>query len=476
MDGTKIIKNKTLTFISSISLVTIVFIVFSCFIILEDYKKLEYEQNIKHTKSLISILEENIKINDKNSKVFTVSNDFFSLIKKEENSSKVKNILDSLDIDLFIFQNKSSNFYISSSQNSIKNMQILKDKVTKTYEDFDNFNTIIEINKQLFLITKSTYFNESFYILKELSLKKLKSFSKNFSEIEFIDEHIYSTNRGYKFNSLYFNKIELQTNIKTTKVINKISFYGYKNRFLFSLKLSNDSILIQEGKETITIFIMFVSIFLVLLFYITYTYQKTVKKYNNELEEKVEERTHQIQSALNELEKVNLKLYDLAHTDFLTKTMNRRHFFMHAQNIFAENKKNKKNLCVIMIDIDKFKQINDTYGHNMGDRVLISFTDCIKQHINSEDIFGRLGGEEFAIVLNNDRLEDAIKKAEKLRSEIEKIQIYIKDDIISITASFGITDIKNMKSIDEMIQKADSHLYSAKNSGRNRVRSRLNLI
>ncbi|MFY9075213.1 GGDEF domain-containing protein [Malaciobacter mytili] len=473
---TKIIKNKTLTFISSISAITIIFIVFNCFIILEDYKKLEYEQNIKHIKSLISLIEENIRINNKNSTVFTASNELFSLIKEGKNSVKTKNILNSLNIDLLIFQNNSSSFYISSSQNSIKNMQTLKEEVIKIYKEFDNFNTIIEINKELFLITKTNHLNNTYYALKELSLKKLKGFSKNFSEINFIDEHIYSTNSDYKFNSLYFKKIELHTNIETTKIINKISFYGYKNKFLFSLELSNDSILIKEGKETITIFIIFVSIFLALLFYITYIYQKTVKKHNNELEEKVKERTHQIQSALNELEKVNLKLYDLAHTDFLTKTMNRRHFFMHAQNIFNEAKKNQKNLCVIMIDIDKFKQINDNYGHDMGDRVLISFSDCIKQHLNSEDIFGRLGGEEFAIVLNNYKLEDAIKKAEELRNEIEKIQIYIKDDIINITASFGITDIKNMRNIDEMLQKADTHLYSAKNSGRNRVRSRLNLI
>ncbi len=470
----KIIENKTLTFISSVSAITIIFIVFSCFIILENYKKLEYEQNIKQIKSLISVLEENIEINNKNSNIFTTSSDFFNFINEKNHNHKAIDILDSLDINLLIFQNSSSSFYISSSKHSIKNMNTLKDKVLKIYEEFDIFNTIIEIDKQLFLITKTNYLNNTYYILKELPLKKLKNFSKSFNKIDFIDERIYSTNNNYKFSSPYFNKIEFQTNIETKKVINKISFYGYKNKFLFSLKLSNDSILIQEGKSTITIFIMFVSIFLMLLFYTTYIYQKTLKQHNNELEEKVEKRTHQIQSTLNELEKVNFKLYDLAHTDFLTKTMNRRHFFIHAQNIFNEAKKNQKNLCVIMIDIDKFKQINDTYGHDKGDRVLISFSDCIKQHLENEDIFGRLGGEEFAVVLNNCNLEDAIKKAEKLRREVEKIHLYIKDDIINITASFGIVDIKGMKNIDEMLKKADTHLYNAKNSGRNNVRSRLN--
>lgn len=225
-----------------------------------------------------------------------------------------------------------------------------------------------------------------------------------------------------------------------------------------------------------TLFCIFLTIFLILLFYITYLYQKTVKEHNSELENRVEERTLQISSALKELEKVNLKLYDLAHTDFLTKTMNRRHFFMHAKNAFNTTNKELNTLCVIMIDIDNFKRLNDSFGHDLGDRVLISFSKCVKQCIKEDTIFGRLGGEEFAIVLEHTKLNEAIKIANRIRKNIEKIELVTKNENIHITASFGVSDIKNCSSIDEMLQKADTHLYSAKNSGKNRVRSRLNLI
>ncbi|RXJ86079.1 GGDEF domain-containing protein, partial [Arcobacter sp. CECT 8985] len=248
------------------------------------------------------------------------------------------------------------------------------------------------------------------------------------------------------------------------------------NNYLFSIELSNKATLTKEGKNTIFIFILIVIIFLIVLFYITYLYHNIVKDQNNQLEEKVEARTLQIRSTLKELEKVNLKLYDLAHTDFLTKTMNRRHFFMHAQNAYKTAIEKEEELSVVMIDIDNFKKLNDSYGHDLGDRVLVSFSKSIKDAIGKETIFGRLGGEEFAIIFKNTNLKEAIIKTNEIRNNIEKLEIATKNNTIKITASFGVSDRKNAHSIDEMLKKADIHLYHAKSCGKNIVRSRLNLI
>ena len=202
-------------------------------------------------------------------------------------------------------------------------------------------------------------------------------------------------------------------------------------------------------------------------------YLHTIKVNSEDLEYKVEERTSQIRSALLELEKANLKLYDMAHTDFLTKIRNRRNFFIHAENIFANAKRKNKDVSIIMIDIDNFKAFNDNYGHDLGDKVLVYFTKCVEKCLDSKDIFGRLGGEEFGIILDDTSLSTANDKAEYIRNEIEKIEIENNKKILNVTASFGVCDKRGCKGLDQMIQKSDSMLYSAKHSGKNKVRSRL---
>jgi len=234
-------------------------------------------------------------------------------------------------------------------------------------------------------------------------------------------------------------------------------------------------ILYDVKKFTLIIFLCLIVITIFTLLYIMNKYQKELKEQYESTDQVVEDRTHEIKIVMEELEKVNKNLYKIAHTDFLTKTMNRRNFFIHAQNNFAIAQKNDQSLCVVMIDIDNFKKFNDKYGHNIGDKILILFAQKIKKNITEKTIFGRLGGEEFALVISNTKLEDAITKAERLKRKIEEIELIVDGHILKITASFGVSDNKNCSNIDEMLQKADKLLYTAKESGRNLVRSRLNL-
>ncbi|WDC84712.1 GGDEF domain-containing protein [Caloramator sp. mosi_1] len=159
--------------------------------------------------------------------------------------------------------------------------------------------------------------------------------------------------------------------------------------------------------------------------------------------------------------------------DYLTRVYNRRAFFVRAREEFSRAKRMEKPVSVILTDLDKFKFINDTYGHDVGDLVLKSFSKTIKRAVRKYDVVARFGGEEFVILLSGADLEDAYRKAENLRREIEQNKVYSKklNLYINYTASFGVSALEPRKelSLEDLITNADRALYKAKNSGRNRV-------
>lgn len=119
-----------------------------------------------------------------------------------------------------------------------------------------------------------------------------------------------------------------------------------------------------------------------------------------------------------------------------------------------------------MIDIDYFKKINDSYGHDVGDEVLIKLSKVLLENIRKVDILARWGGEEFAILMPKINAGEAYKMLEKLRKTIEGTRL-IND--ISITISVGVTELKNTDTFDDLVKRTDEALYKAKNSGRNNV-------
>ncbi|AXX91620.1 hypothetical protein CPU12_04715 [Malaciobacter molluscorum LMG 25693] len=467
----RILKSKTILFLSIISLLTAIFLSFIYCLLVNNYLEIEKNQNIKYINTLINSFEENINSNSKRVDFLIKTNLDFS------NQTRVKNTLKNLNFDLVFIKNNKKIDFIKKESLDEKQISIIKKEILEIHPDIINFNIIKEINNTLIYISKRQIKDNSYlYFIKQIDDNLLKNLGSIFSSINVQKNHILNKKKNLDFSSENFKRIDVYTNFNNKKIQNIISFYGINQDFLFSIITKNEATLSKEGKDTIYIFVAIVIIFLIILFYITHLYQKIVKEQNNELENKVEQRTHQIKATLTELEKVNLKLYDLAHTDFLTKTMNRRHFFMHANNAYNVAKEKKDELCAVMIDIDNFKRLNDTYGHDLGDKVLVSFSKCIKDCIDDDTIFGRLGGEEFAILFKNIPLDKAIGKVDYIRKSIEKIEIVTKNNIIKITASFGVADMKNASNIDEMLKKADKHLYHAKNSGKNLVRSRLNLL
>ncbi len=164
------------------------------------------------------------------------------------------------------------------------------------------------------------------------------------------------------------------------------------------------------------------------------------------------------------------KAVALAHTDPLTGVNNRRAFFLNAAKALAHARRYKQPLSVVMLDIDHFKVVNDTHGHAAGDEVLKKIAGLCQQAFREVDIIGRMGGEEFAVLLVGASGEDALPVIERLRINIVNARTLTDGKQVSVTASFGISEYeRGDQTIEKLLSKADDALYIAKKQGRNRV-------
>ena len=173
----------------------------------------------------------------------------------------------------------------------------------------------------------------------------------------------------------------------------------------------------------------------------------------------------------NEALELNVsKLHKLSIIDSLTHVYNRRYFFEMAQNIISISERGDSIISLLMIDIDFFKKINDTYGHQAGDFILETLAANIKGLMRKSDIFARVGGEEFAVILHTNAPEGAKIVAEKIRKAIEKKDFIYDDTFIKLTLSIGVAVAdESTPTIEALYKKADDQLYKAKETGRNRV-------
>ncbi len=163
-------------------------------------------------------------------------------------------------------------------------------------------------------------------------------------------------------------------------------------------------------------------------------------------------------------------LYDLAMTDSLTSTLNRRAFFRFTEREVSRANRYKQELATLMVDIDHFKQVNDVHGHAVGDEVLTALIESISGSTRKEDLIGRLGGEEFAIVLPETGLEQAEIVANRMREAVKALTFKSSEGDFSITISIGISEpMDSDTDILPALERADKALYQAKRNGRDRV-------
>ena len=159
-----------------------------------------------------------------------------------------------------------------------------------------------------------------------------------------------------------------------------------------------------------------------------------------------------------------------ANRDYLTSMYNRRYFFDEGQLLYKKSIKNNKNICVAMIDIDKFKNINDTYGHDIGDIAIKEIAIVVDKYFCVNSIISRFGGEEFCILLVDETEDEFVNILETIRAEFQRNIIHTEKGDIKYTVSIGYS-FNHGKSLDDMVNDSDAGLYKAKNSGRNQVRN-----
>jgi diguanylate cyclase len=202
---------------------------------------------------------------------------------------------------------------------------------------------------------------------------------------------------------------------------------------------------------------------------------KALAASNKTLADRFHSTTSEIQKLRQELEGVK----QIAKTDTLTRLLNRRGFDEAWEKLSKQTGFNEAQLSIIMLDIDHFKKVNDTFGHLIGDNVLKLLGKLIKDQVKGKDVAARFGGEEFIVMLPETGIENAYILAEQIRNSLMKMNWKAKktgQSIGKITVSLGIALYRNGETVDECIKRADDALYQAKKTGRNKTVTELDLI
>lgn len=164
-------------------------------------------------------------------------------------------------------------------------------------------------------------------------------------------------------------------------------------------------------------------------------------------------------------------LIEHAHIDPLTGLSNRRALMERLQCEWARIERHGGQMAFVMADLDHFKQVNDLYGHHVGDKLLQETARALAEQCRENDLPARYGGEEFSIVVPDEPAANALHLAERCRQKIAECCVVVRHESVRITASFGVSDSNGVASLEEMLRRADEALYWSKQAGRNRVRS-----
>lgn len=344
--------------------------------------------------------------------------------------------------------------YIGSVEISFSALSFVKD-ISKHYKIKTNF--LIDkrvVDEKVFKSERFNYIQSpiSQYYFEKSVLDHLKvDFSKKrLSKVQ--EETLYKNiNRGKAFSKFdaYFKEIVTFIPMKNPITGKITAVFAFRSSDIFVRKANNHALMLS------IISVIIIGLVLLLIY--------------KEIQNK-ESLRRKIQDSTQELKALNRQLAEMAHVDSLTGANNRRYLYEVAKKLIPFVKREEQNLSVAMIDLDHFKDVNDTYGHDVGDEVLKVFVEYVKSNIRESDIFVRYGGEEFVLLLPNTDLEHAKVLTEKLRSSIENCK---KIDKVRFTISIGVAAfIISEDTIDTIIKKADEALYEAKDSGRNRVVSK----
>ena len=193
------------------------------------------------------------------------------------------------------------------------------------------------------------------------------------------------------------------------------------------------------------------------------------------LEEMVEQRTRQLGNALAEAERLKRQFEELSVTDELTRLHNRRFFYSQAEAALSNCIRHQQPYCVMLLDIDFFKKINDTYGHAAGDMTLVGLAKALQQRLRGGDLLARYGGEEFVLALPMTPLEGAMTVAARIREHVNKLEWKTDAQTFRITVSIGIAEAdahersRSAQVLEDLLKQADEALYYSKENGRDQA-------
>lgn len=207
----------------------------------------------------------------------------------------------------------------------------------------------------------------------------------------------------------------------------------------------------------------------VMVYTIIMTITGWIEFYKNKYYQKIKLQHSKLKLEIEKKQLLEQKLTIMSQVDSLSGLWNQRHFWNLVETRKNTAKKNEQLICMAVIDIDNFKQINDSYGHPNGDQVIRAVADKIKQHIGEPHLAGRIGGDEFAILFVNQECYKSYKQADELRAEIAAMRLDCIEGAM-VTISIGLATLKNYSDLTSRLYKnADSALYEAKHKGRNQV-------
>jgi diguanylate cyclase (GGDEF)-like protein len=475
-------KPEVIKFISYYLLFMLIFSVMSYKLLINDPLLIEKTQNKNNINTILNKINTNItnisniirdysQWDDTHNFIINSNKDYIY-----ENFREGTSTLEDLDLDFIIFSNKEIKVVFSKYEDNIlkKDKQNFEKNILTKFKKDKNLNTIIKYNTNYLYLVKSKILksdktgkiNGWIYSGKIITDKELAKISKAFISIK-ISQKEYKKN-NYEVPLEYFKNIKINTKLSTEKLINSIQFYNTSNDHIFSIVTENKRNIVNHAEKTIYLFNIIVASSIFIISFFIYRNQIMLSKYNKLLELKVNRRTSQLSKTLRKLKNKNNELYILASIDSLTKIRNRRSYFLKSSAQLHDAILEDKNFCILMIDIDHFKKVNDTYGHSVGDKVLIEFCNIINSLIE-EEIFGRIGGEEFCITFFNKNNKDICVISENIRKKCADSVIKIDNENINFTVSLGLSCRNNFTNIDEILQVSDDLLYKAKKEGRNRL-------
>lgn len=334
---------------------------------------------------------------------------------------------------------KGNIYLIEQNVPNLKNSKKALESFEKYYEIANNTSKNMIENSSNFTDLKNS--NELF-----------DSLNSTRNAFEDLDSEIKSQIRGSFINIEYTSELIVNSQLYIIVfmyfILFSITFFIYKNiNKRFKMLLTDIVTLSKTSLET----------------------RKRIDKVSNDelglLTSSLNEILENYENNVNQLNKEKMDYYDLSHKDKLTNLFN-RHYLDTVLAEYENRLKDGFTFGIILIDIDKFKNINDNYGHQIGDEVLKVMAQILSENVRKIDVVGRWGGEEFMCIINVDEKGSLFQIAENLRRIVERTDIKI---VNRITASFGCALSKKDITIEELIHNADSVLYKAKHRGRNRV-------